>query len=65
MKIMMCGLYGIDDCKAYYRKAGDCFDFCNSKEFASELEKEEADRILKCGDWYCKQYGAKSIEAID
>lgn len=56
-------LYGIDDGrKAYYRKQGTgCFDFANSKEYASDLSKEEADEIMRYANWYKKQYGANAM----
>ena len=59
-------LYGINDGrKAYYRKQGVyCFDFVNSKEYASDLTKEEAEAIMSYADWYKNQYKA-SVMGIE
>lgn len=57
-------LYGIDyGRKAYYRKLGvGCFDFVNSKEYASALTKEEAEQIMSYEEWYKNQYKASAME---
>lgn len=65
MIIKMTGLYGLKDTSAYYRKCGDCFDFVNSIEYASELTKEEVERVVEHKEWYLKQYAAKNLEVID
>lgn len=56
-------LYGINDGqKAYYRKQGaSCFDFVNSKEYASDLTEEEAEEIMFYADWYKNQYKASAM----
>lgn len=56
-------LYGIDDGrKAYFRKQGaGCFDFVNSREYASDLTKEEAEEIMSYASWYRSQYGANTM----
>ena len=56
-------LYGINDGrKAYYRKQGiGCFDFVNSKEYASALTKEETEEIMSHADWYKNQYKASAM----
>ena len=60
MYIKMVGLYGFENTKAYYRKIGDgCFDFVNNKKFASDITREEAEKIMKSQDWYLKQYNAE------
>lgn len=62
MKVYIKNLYGFNDGKkAYYRKLGLCFDFVNSKQFASDLTKEEAEKVLAHGEWYKKQYNASEI----
>lgn len=63
MKVFIKNLYGFNDGrKAYYRKQGSgCFDFVNSKEYASDLTKEEADRVLAHGEWFKNQYKASEI----
>lgn len=63
MKVYIKNLYGINDGrKAYYRKQGiGCFDFVNSKEFASDLTEEEANKVLAYGEWYKNQYKASEI----
>ena len=62
-------LYGINDGrKAYYRKQGiGCFDFVNSKEYASALTKEETEEIMSYADWYKNQYkdSAMGIEQAE
>lgn len=56
-------LYGINDGRrAYYRRGGEgFFDFVNSKEYASDLTKEEAAEIMSYADWYKKQYEANAM----
>ena len=56
-------LYGINDGrKAYYRKQGiGCFDFVNSKEYASALTEEETEEIMSYADWYKNQYKASAM----
>ena len=63
MKVYIQNLYGIKDGrKSYYRKQGiGCFDFVNSKDFASDLTKEETENILNYSEWYMKQYNADKI----
>lgn len=65
MIIKMAGLYGLADCSAYYRKLGNCFDFVNSIQYASELTKEEVETVFEHKDWYLKQYAAKDLTVID
>lgn len=65
MIIKMTGLYGLEDCSAYYRKDRDCFDFVNSLQYASELTKEEVETVFEHKDWYLKQYAAKDLTVID
>lgn len=65
MIIKMTGLYGLENTFAYYRKLGDCFDFVNSIEYASELTKEEVEVVFEHKDWYLKQYAAKNLMVID
>ena len=50
-----------DGSKAYFRKLGDCFDFVNKKEFASDLSKEECDKIKDHDNWYCQAYDASHM----
>lgn len=60
MYIKMIGLYGMENHKAYYRKIGDsCFDFASDKKFASDITREEAEKIMESQDWYLKQYNAE------
>lgn len=56
-------LYGINDGrKAYYRRRGiGCFDFVNSKEYASAFTKEEVYKIMAHADWYKNQYKADTM----
>ena len=63
MKVYIQNLYGIKDGrKSYYRKQGiNCFDFVNSKDFASDLTKEETEKILNYAEWYMIQYNADTI----
>ena len=62
MKVFIKNLYGINDGrKAYYRKQGDCFDFVNSKEFASDLTEEEVAKVMNHAEWYKNQYKANEI----
>lgn len=65
MIIKMNNLYGHEDSVAYYRKNGDCFDFSWSIEYASDLTKEEANKIMEHEEFYCKQYGASSLEIVE
>lgn len=55
--------YGINNGnRAYYRKSGDsCFDFTNSKEYASNLTEKEVEEIMQYAEWYKKQYAANRI----
>ena len=60
MYIKMVGLYGMENHKAYFREIGDgCFDFVNDKKFASDITREEAEKIMESQDWYLKQYNAE------
>lgn len=62
MKVYIKNLYGIKDGrKAYYRKLGDCFDFVNSIEFASDLTNGEVEKIMIHGEWYKDQFKASDI----
>lgn len=62
MKVFIKNLYGIkNEKKAYYRKQGLCFDFSWDKTLATDLTKEEADKIIAHGDWYKNQYNASEI----
>ena len=61
MYIKIIGLYGIPDHKAWFRKLGDCFDFVNRKEFASNLTREETETVMAYSDWYCNQYDAEMM----
>lgn len=63
MTVYIKNLYGIkEDCKAYYRKNGECcFEFVNQKKFASDLTVEEVAGILANRDYYTKMYGADTI----
>lgn len=65
MFVRMVNLYNktwnIQGHDAWYRKLGDCFDFVNRKEFASDLTEEEARRVMEHADWFCNQYGAEKI----
>ena len=62
MKIYIKNLYGINDGrKRYYRKVGDgCFDF-GSKERASDLTRDEVEKIMQHAEWYKTQYKASEI----
>lgn len=64
MKVYLQDLYGINDgSKAYYRKQGlYCFDFVNSKKYASDLSEDEAKEILRYESYYTKMYGASKME---
>ena len=64
MKIRMNGLYGIDTITAWYRKNGDLFNFAPKKEFASELTKEEADKVMEHAEWYLNQFNATSMQIM-
>lgn len=64
MKIKMTNLYGLEGTEAYYRENGDCFDFVNRAEFASELTEEKVAKVMNSADWYCKQYGASALEIV-
>ena len=63
MKIYIKNLYGINDGrKAYYRKQGRyCFDFVNAQQYASDLTKDEAEKIMQHAEWYKKQYNASEM----
>lgn len=67
MKIVLHNLYGLkNDHKSYFRKRGDgCFDFTGVEEKASELTKEECEKIKQSEDWYCKMYGASHMTIED
>lgn len=67
MKVYLNNLYGINDgVKAYYRKQGIyCFDFVNDKKDASELTKEDTEKILAYSEFYKKQYNANEIGVED
>ena len=66
MIIKMMGLYGFDDTKAYFREIGDgCFDFVNNKKYASDLSREEAEKVMKHKDWYLNNYKADIIFIMD
>ena len=61
MYIKMIGLYGFENQKAWFRKRGDCFDFVSRKEFASDLNEEEAVQVMEYKEWYCNQYQAELL----
>lgn len=63
MYIAINNLYGIKDGrKAYFRKQGvGCFDFVNSKEYATDLTEDECRRIKKSEIWYCLQFNASHM----
>ena len=59
------GLYGSDNLNAYYRKDGDCFNFCAYKNRATVFtNQDEILKILDHSDWYCKQFGAKTLSIV-
>lgn len=65
MFIYIQNLYGANDGKkAYYRKIHDCFDFVSSKDKASQLSKEEAEKIMSYAKSYKSQYNA-SVMGIE
>ena len=62
MYIVIHNLYGLKDGrKAYYRKLGDRFDFVPDKQFATDLTRQECEKIISHKDWYCKQYNASDM----
>ena len=62
MYIVIHNLYGLKDGrKAYYRKLGDRFDFVPDKQFATDLTRQECEKIISNKDWYCKQYNASDM----
>lgn len=61
MYLKLVGLYGLDDCVAWFRQLGLCYDFVNDKKYASELTPEYAERIISSKDYYIKQYNAKDL----
>ena len=61
MYVKMTGLYGGMNYDAWFRKLGDCFDFVNKREFATDLTAEECGKVLDHADWYCKQYNAQKM----
>lgn len=67
MKIAMHNLYEMKGTEpAWFRKVGlYCFDFTWKKEFASDLTEEEALKIIKDAEWYCKQYRASHMTIED
>ena len=66
MKVKMTGLYHLNDTRpAWYRKLGDCFDFVNTEDAASELTKEEVDKVMEHKDWYMKMYGASEMAVVE
>lgn len=66
MIVKMIGLYGLENQKAYFRKVGKyCFDFVNDKKFASDLSKEEAEKVMENKDWYLKNYNADIMFIMD
>lgn len=62
MYIKMIGLYGIPDQTAWFRLIGNgCFDFVSHKEYASDLNEEEVNKVMTHKDWYCKAYNAEMM----
>lgn len=66
--IKMTGLYGMLNHYAYYRKNGDCFDFCSTISYATVFpggqDNEEVKEILASAEWYTKQYSADKLIAV-
>ena len=65
MKIKIVGLYGINNCDAYYRKIGHGFDFVKDRKLASELSTEEAYKLMQHTARYLKQYNAEGLMVIE
>lgn len=65
MKIKLVGLYGINNCDAYYRKTGHRFDFVKDRKLASELSPEEAYKLTQHTAQYLKQYNAEGLMVIE
>ena len=63
--IKMENLYGQENCIAYYRKLGDCFDLVYDTKYATKFtNQDEILKILDHADWYCKQYNASSMSVV-
>lgn len=66
--IRLVGLYGMPDHTAFYRKNGDCFDFCSDIAYATMFpdgrSNPEVQKILENSEWYCEQYNADRLEAV-
>lgn len=65
MKIKIVGLYGINNCDAYYRKIGNGFHFVKDRKLASELNSEEANKIMQHTTRYLKQFNAEGLMVIE
>lgn len=60
--IKMENTHGLDNSNAWYQKVGTgCFQFVTDRNLASVLTVEEAIRVLKHEDWYCKMFNAKRL----
>lgn len=64
MYIKMIGLYGMENRKAYYHKIRDGYFFASDKKYASNITREEAEKIMENQDWYLKQYNAEFMVMI-
>lgn len=54
--------YGVKNGRrAYLRMNGDCFDFCNDINLATNIPDSKVVDILKHADSYMAQYGANSM----
>lgn len=65
--IKITGIYGMPNRDAYYRKSGDCFDFCSDMKHATFFpggrDNKDVKKILDAADWYTKLYNADKLIA--
>lgn len=63
--IKMENLYGQENCNAYYRKLGHCFDFVNDPKYATKFSnQDEILKILDHAEWYCKMYASEALTVV-
>lgn len=71
--IKITGIYGIPNRDAYYRKSGDCFDFCSDMKHATFFpggrDNEDVKKILDAADWYnqavqCRQADSTAFLSV-
>ena len=66
MFVVMHNLYGIkdknDERKVWYKNVGSgCFGFVGDKKYASDMTKEECEKVIQSSDYYCKMFNASHM----